>query len=313
MRFIFIKFLSIVFLTGFFFNAYSQGIHFQNLTTTEALAKAKKEHKLVFIDVYADWCGPCKYLSNSVFIDQALGDYINEHFVSIKINGEDGEDNQGGEEFEEIKESEESEDSKGGEGVKVMEEFSIDAYPTLLFLDPDRKLLKKVVGAMEAEDLLERAKGVISPETTKLYQLNARFDKGERNKPFLIDLLTEKINEGENLEVVVNEYLRLNPVLNLEDKNDFMVFGIMEKDFNHPLVMAFLNEPEKYFELYGNLALEQLQSIFEDLIESSKEVRDMGAIDKGLDILFPAIQVMAKDQGATKEEIRVSIEEYFNN
>jgi thioredoxin-related protein len=301
MRFSFIKFLSVVFLTGFFFNANSQGINFQKLSTTEALAKAKKEHKLVFIDVYADWCGPCKYLSNNVFIDQALGEYMNEHFVSIKINGEDGED------------LEENEGNEEGEGVKIMEEFSIDAYPTLLFLDPNRKLLKKVVGAMEAEDLLERAKGVISPETTKLYQLNARFDKGERNKPLLIELLTEKINEGENLEVVVNEYLRLNPVLNLEDKNDFMVFGIMEKDFNHPLVMAFLNEPEKYFELYGNLALEQLQSIFEDLIESSKETRDMEAIDIGLDVLFPAIQVMAKDQGATKEEIRVSIEEYFNN
>ncbi len=304
MRLSFIKILSVVFLTGFFFNVNSQGINFHKLSTTEALAKAKKEHKLVFIDVYADWCGPCKYLSNNVFIDQALGEYMNEHFVSIKINGEDGKD---------LEEIEGGEGNEEGEGVKIMEEFSIDAYPTLLFLDPNRKLLKKVVGAMEAEDLLERAKGVISPETTKLYQLNARFDKGERNKPFLIDLLTEKINEGENLEVVVNEYLRLNPVLNLEDKNDFMVFGIMEKDFNHPLVMAFLNEPEKYFELYGNLALEQLQSIFEDLIESSKETRDMEAIDIGLDVLFPAIQVMAKDQGATKEEIRASIEEYFNN
>ena len=301
MRLIFIKFLSIVLLMGFFFNANSQGIRFQNLSTAEALAKAKKEHKLVFIDVYTDWCGPCKYLSNSVFIDQALGDYMNEHFVSIKVNGEDGQEIEGGERNEE------------GEGVKLIEEFSIDAYPTLLFLDPERKLLKKVVGAMEAEALIEKVKGVISPETTKLYQLNARFEKGERNKPFLIELFTEKINEEENTDVLMKEYLRLHPALNLEDKDDFMVFRLMEKDFKHPLVMAFLNEPEKYFELYGNLALEQLQSIFEELIESSKETRDIEAIDKGLDVLYPAIQVMAKDQDTTKEEIRASIVEYFNN
>jgi hypothetical protein len=69
-----------------------------------------------------------------VIIDQALGAYVNEHFVSIKINGEQGE------------------------GVKMMDEFSIDVYPTLLFLNHDRKLVKKVVSAMEAEDLLEKAK-----------------------------------------------------------------------------------------------------------------------------------------------------------
>ncbi len=304
MRLIFIKFLSIVLLMGFFFNANSQGIHFQNLSTTEALAKAKKEHKLVFIDVYTDWCGPCKYLSNIVFIDQALGDYMNEHFVSIKVNGEDGQEIEGGE-F--------GEGNEDGEGVKIMEEFSIDAYPTLLFLDPERKLLKKVVGAMEAEALIEKVKGVISPETTKLYQLNARFEKGERNKPFLIELITEKINEEENTDVLMKEFLRLHPVLNLEDKDDFMVFRLMEKDFKHPLVQVFLSHPKKYFELYGNLALEQLQIIFENLIESSKETRDMEAIDKGLDVLYPAIQVMAGDQDTTKEEIRASIVEYFNN
>jgi thioredoxin-related protein len=274
---------------GIIFNTNAEGINFQKLSTDQALKKAKKENKRVFIDVYAEWCGPCKYLSNNVFIDEALGAYMNAHFVSIKINGEQGE------------------------GVKMMDEFSIDAYPTLLFLNPDRKLIKKVVGAMEAEDLLEKAKGVISPESTKLYQLNARFDKGERDKTLMSELLFEKYNDGENLENVMTEYLRLYPTLNLEDKNDFMVFGLMEKDFNHPLVTQFLNKPEKYFELYGELALENVQSIFGNLVESSKATRDLESIDKGLDVIYPALQVMAKDLGATKEEIRASIQEYFNN
>jgi thioredoxin-related protein len=289
MRFISLKLLSFILCIGFFFNTHAEGINFQKLSIAQALKKAKKENKRVFVDVYAEWCGPCKYLSNNVFIDQALGAYMNEHFVSIKINGEQGE------------------------GVKMMDEFSIDAYPTLLFLNPDRKLIKKVVGAMEAEDLLEKAKGVIAPESTKLYQLTTRFDKGERDKALLSALLIEKYNEGENLDGIMNEYLRLNPTLNLEDKNDFMVFGLMEKDFNSALVQVFLNEPEKYFELYGELALEQVQSIFGNLVESSKATRDLEAIDKGLDIIYPALQVMAKDLSATKEEIRASIEEYFNN
>jgi hypothetical protein len=158
-----------------------------------------------------------------------------------------------------------------------------------------------------------RQKGVIAHESTKLYHLITRFDKGERDKALLSAMLIEKYNDGENLDGILNEYLRLNPTLNLEDKNDFMVFGLMEKDFNNALVQVFLNDPEKYFELYGELALEQLQSIFGNLVESSKATRDLEAIDRELDIIYPALQVMAKDLGATKEEIRASIEEYFNN
>lgn len=39
-----------------------EGNQFFDGSSDEALALAKKEHKLIFLDVYATWSGPCKYL-----------------------------------------------------------------------------------------------------------------------------------------------------------------------------------------------------------------------------------------------------------
>lgn len=38
----------------------NQGIQFADLTWQDALKKAKKENKIIFVDIYATWCGPCK-------------------------------------------------------------------------------------------------------------------------------------------------------------------------------------------------------------------------------------------------------------
>ncbi|MCE2682996.1 MAG: thioredoxin family protein [Cryomorphaceae bacterium] len=274
--------------TCFILNVQAEGINFQKLSTAQALTKAKKENKKVFIDVYAVWCGPCKYLTNSVFIDVALGAYMNEHFVCIKIDGEQGE------------------------GEKMMEEFSIDAFPTMLFLDADRKLLKKIVGAYEADELLAKANGVISPETTKLYQLNKRYQQGERDKAFLMDFLIEKSNEGENIGSLLEEYIKLYPTLNLEDPSDFLIFKLSKTDLNDPLVQAFLNEPKKYMELYGDEVFEHVKTIFTTLIEEAKVTNDLERVKNGLEILYPVFQIVLPDDETTKEEILTSVEAYFN-
>lgn len=45
------------------------GITFQNLSFSEALKKAGMENKLLFVDCFTTWCGPCRMLSKHVFTD----------------------------------------------------------------------------------------------------------------------------------------------------------------------------------------------------------------------------------------------------
>ena len=85
--------------------------NFRHVSFAEGVAAAKAENKLVFIDFYTEWCGPCRMMANNIFPQKAVGDYFNEKFVCLKI------------------------DAEKGEGVELAKRFKVTAYPTFIVLD----------------------------------------------------------------------------------------------------------------------------------------------------------------------------------
>lgn len=61
------------------------------VTFNEALELQKKKPKKIFMDVYTDWCGPCKMLDKQTFHNPDVVKYINEHYYAVKFNGEGNE------------------------------------------------------------------------------------------------------------------------------------------------------------------------------------------------------------------------------
>ncbi len=118
--------------------AEGDGVNFFEGSFRQALAKAKKEKKMVMLDAYTSWCGPCKVLKNKVFPNKELGNYINEHFVSIGV------------------------DMEAGEGPALANMYPIEGYPTILFLDASGKIKKKILDLPQggAKELLGEAKKV---------------------------------------------------------------------------------------------------------------------------------------------------------
>ena len=57
----------------------AQGIAFEPDGTTleQASAKAKAEKKLIFLDAYTKWCGPCKMMARDVFPQEKVGAFMN--------------------------------------------------------------------------------------------------------------------------------------------------------------------------------------------------------------------------------------------
>jgi thioredoxin 1 len=110
------------------------GIQFQNLSLEEAKKLAKESNKLIFIDVYAAWCGPCKMMARGPFQEEKVGKVFNEKFINLKIDAE-----------------------KDADGQFVSRSYGVRAYPTLLFINGDGKLVKNIVGYQTADNLLVHA------------------------------------------------------------------------------------------------------------------------------------------------------------
>ncbi|MBC7565839.1 MAG: thioredoxin family protein [Pedobacter sp.] len=102
-----------------------------------ALKKAKAENKYIFVDAYAVWCGPCKLLKATTFKNHEVADLFNKNFVNLSL------------------------DMEKGEGIKLAEKWGIEAYPTLLVLDSNGKVITGNVGYVTAKELLVFAQKVL--------------------------------------------------------------------------------------------------------------------------------------------------------
>ena len=55
------------------------------MTMNEALEAQKENPKKIFMDVYTDWCGPCKLLDKNTFSNKQVAQYVNKHFLYFPI------------------------------------------------------------------------------------------------------------------------------------------------------------------------------------------------------------------------------------
>ena len=121
-------------------SGFSQNINFQEGTFEEALAKAKSENKLVFMDCYTVWCGPCKKLAKEVFPQKAVSAFFNDNYVSLTM------------------------DMEKGEGIELAQYYHITAYPTLLFLNANGEVIERIEGTVNADQLIEKGKAALNLE-----------------------------------------------------------------------------------------------------------------------------------------------------
>ncbi len=118
------------------------------VTIEEAQKLIKTEPRMVLVDVYAEWCGPCKRMSKYTFTDPKVAEYINENYYAVKFNAESKTD---------VKFLGKTYKNNG-----KVHDFAIEiastarglSYPTIVYFDDDFKKIQAIPGLFYAKDFL---------------------------------------------------------------------------------------------------------------------------------------------------------------
>ncbi|KFF18713.1 thioredoxin family protein [Chryseobacterium sp. JM1] len=203
--------------------AFAQGIKFEDSNFAAILAKAKKENKLVFVDAYASWCGPCKLMVKNIFPLQTVGDFYNSHFVNAKI------------------------DMEKGEGIGLAKKYNVKAFPTYLFINGDGEEVHRTLGYVEEKDFIQFAKDAEDPNK-RLTALKQKFENGEKDPEFLKNLAGLTIyNDSELAGRVLDRYFQQKTTLDQEDVQ-MLLSGVQSTE--SPLYKIFQNKKAEIIKIF---------------------------------------------------------------
>jgi thiol-disulfide isomerase/thioredoxin len=216
------------------------GVFFQDGSSWAAVqAKAKAEHKYIFIDCYTTWCGPCKYMKTKIFPTAEAGAFFNAQFVSVGVQ------------LDSTKKDNDTIRSWYADAHAIGEKYHVRAYPTFLILSPDGKPLTRIVGGNEkAGEFIGRVKEMMLPEK-QYYTLLQRYEKGQRDTAFLYKMAMASLDAYDmtTTALVANDYLAAQKDLFTKENLQFINLTMQssrDKGFS-----ALLHNPKKADAILG--------------------------------------------------------------
>ena len=195
---------------------FAQGVAFEPDGTLlpQAAAKAKKENKLVFVDCYTQWCGPCKKMARDIFPQEKVGKFMNERFVNVKIDME----------------------ASYAEGLS--KEWQVSGYPTFIIFNADGKEIGRFMGGSDADGFIARVaeKSAVDAAASSLEE---RWKQGERGDAFLKEYLASltATYKRDDADMVAETLLKGKEETFAQDPE---LAAIFMKYVNNPFASSFI-------------------------------------------------------------------------
>lgn len=243
--------------------SFAQGIDFiHDKSFKEILEDAKAQNKLVFMDCYTSWCGPCKRLAAQVFPDSAVGEFFNSTFVNTKF------------------------DMEKGDGLEISTKYQIRAYPTLLWLDGDGNVKHKIVGGLDPNGLIQNGKKAIDPTPGILTGMKKLYADGKRDADFLCDYVNTLNSSDEKYEAVFSEYLaKLSSNELIDPKHTRTIFNLT-KDLKSPGLSYLVKNKDYYQNLVGAEAFnKKINQIATKAVNEAPRADDKNLFQGAMDLL----------------------------
>lgn len=113
-------------------------VRFETKSTDAVREMAVKAEKLVFIDLYATWCPPCRMMEQKVFSLKEVGDFMDRFFIAAKY------------------------DVDKTTGKQLLRKYGSGAIPLYLVFDTEGELLGRIQGAADADTFVENLRAILA-------------------------------------------------------------------------------------------------------------------------------------------------------
>ncbi len=206
-------------------HAQADGMEFHHGTWAEVLAASKASGKLIFVDAFTTWCGPCKMMSAKTFPQKQVGEFYNPNFINVKM------------------------DMEKGEGLKISGTYSVNAFPTLLYIDADGKLVHKSVGYLDPEKFISVGK-VALKKNDKSGAYAKEYESGKRDFATVYNYVRALNMAGKPSLKIANEYINTQKDLSTAENLKFILEATTESDSR--VFDLFIKYKDKMVTMFGS-------------------------------------------------------------
>jgi len=283
-----------LFLTLALPESYSQNrsINFNEKPWAEIRAEAKKENKLIFLDAYATWCGPCKWMAANIFTNDTVADYFNKTFICAKI------------------------DMEKGEGITLAQQYQVKAYPTLLFIDTAGNMVHKKVGsARKIQDYIDMGTKAQDPEK-RLAATLKKYETGSLDPDFIYLLLGNMQDAYMLVAEPLKKYFATQKNEDLTNRTNWKIIYRFCDDMNSPEFNYVVTHEKEFSKRYTADSVQSMiyqvysyelnklfrarpfpQSSWDNLIE---KISKSGFSGSGLVVLDAQLNLLGSRRDTTK-------------
>jgi thiol-disulfide isomerase/thioredoxin len=152
---------------------------FVDMPYSEAIKAAKPTEKLVMIDFYTTWCGPCKMLDQTTWKDEKVQEWLKINTIPLKVDAD---------KFE-----------------LLAKKFDVVGYPTIVFIDGDEKVVGRFVGYKSPELFIPAAENAIAGITESRIAIENL--KKDKDNPMLRMDLANKLVREKKYEEALEQYV----------------------------------------------------------------------------------------------------------